>query len=134
MKLMENFVTNHSKMVLSKRISFSWAINCHRQVRLCKSRFSSLPSDAHTYNTVGGQETDQVHRGVLVDAADVEEVRLEVDMMIEEDVIGKTNTIAVIIDGRRHLAPMRNVGEVCYVINTLNILLILLRTVSTTTW
>jgi hypothetical protein len=37
---MENFVINHSKTALSKQTSFSWAINCHRRARLCKSQSS----------------------------------------------------------------------------------------------
>jgi hypothetical protein len=75
-----------------------------------------------------------VYQGVAVDAVDGEEVRLGVDTMIDEGAIGKTNTTAATIDGHRHLVPMRSAGEVCRVINALKVLLILLRTVSTTTW
>lgn len=94
----------------------------------------SLKVDSRAHNSAGGQETDQAHPEVAVDAAGEVGALLEVDMMIGAGVIGKMNTTVVIIDARRHLVPTRSVGEVRCNSTTPIPLLIPFRAITSPTW
>jgi len=119
---MENFATNHFRTALSKQIFFSWVISYHHPDQLCKSAFYSLAKSVmYTHSAVEGRGTDQGSLGVPVAGVDVEAGgEAGVGMTTDADAIGRTITIAAIIDGHHRLAPMRNAGGVCFLFSAIS--------------